>query len=323
MASKKVYPFVVAYGEEGYLLDRMLAKGRSQKGWFVTTLDGTKVSYGEVVSACETSPSCGDYDGRIVVLDNAQKLSGDEEDLEEYIEERDPEDTSVVLLAVVRSKELKGVWAKAAKKGKSFHFESFKPWQTDKVLARIRKEAKGLGLTLGEGVDEALYQMLGDNLGPTMNELKKLSHLVGESGKVEKKHVVSVVAFINSANAFQVADAAYQKRPKKAMRAAASLYKEAGDSASVQIVSALQKQAERLIVARQMLDKGDDVKTIARRFEMHPFACEKNLVPLARAHGFSRLRDQMQMLCRLEAQVKGAAFSKRTRVEMAVLSIST
>ena len=316
----KVYPFVVAYGEEGYLLDRLLAKGRARTDRFVIALDGAKVSDGEVISACESSPCVGESD-RIVVLDNAQKVSG--ESLEEYIEEKDPGDTSVILLAAVRSKELKGDWMKAAQKGKSYRFEAYKTWQEDKILARIRKEAKDLGLSLEKGADEVLYHLLGNNLGPTVNELKKLSHLVGKEEKVKSSHIISVVAPINSATAFQVADAAFSRKPRRAMSAAASLYKDAGESASVQIVSALMYQSERLLLTRQMLDKGDDVKTIARRLDMHPFVCQKNFVPMARIHEFSRLLDQMQMLCRLEAQVKGAATSKRTRVELAVLHIST
>jgi DNA polymerase III delta subunit len=323
MAPRK-HPFVIAYGEEGFLIDRLLARGRAGGDRFVTVLDGTKLTGGEVVSACESVPSF-EIDrvvNRAVILDNAHKVSG-EEALEEYIEEKDPGDTSVVLLAAVRSKELKGVWAKAGLKGKVYHFEAYKPWQVDKILARIRKEAKGLNLVLGEGVAEAFYHLLGDNLGPTVNELKKLVHLVGEGVKVEKSHVISVVTPLNSSSAFQVADAAFRKKPVTALKIASSLYKSAGDSASVQIVSALMNQAEKILVARQMLDKGDEVKIIARWLNMHAFACEKNLVPLARAHKFSHLLNQMQMLCGLESQVKGAANSKRTRIELAVLAIST
>ena len=320
MAKRKEHPFVVAYGEEGYLLDRTLAKGRSQKDRSVTILDGTKLTGGEVVSACESTTY--DQRDRIVVLDNAQKVTG-EAALEEYIDEKDPSDTTVILLAVVRSKDLKGVWEKAAKKGVHFHCEAYKPWQGDKVVARIKKEAKSLGLSLGEDVAETLYKILGDNLGHTVNELKKLSHLVGKEGTIEKTHVFSVVSPVSSATAFQVSEAAFRKQPRRALKAAADLYKDSGEGASVQIVSALMYQLERVLVARQMLDKGDDVKTIARRFGMHEFACRQNLVPLARANEFGPLLDQMQNLCRLEAQVKGAATSKRTRVELAVLSIST
>ena len=100
------------------------------------------------------------------------------------------------------------------------------------------------------------------------------------------------------------------------------LYKTHGDSVCIPITAALLKTVEKLIVARQMIDKGDGKDILAARFEMHPFRVERYLIPLARKHEVPELREQMKRLCRLDVQVKGSAPSKRTLVELAALSIA-
>jgi DNA polymerase III delta subunit len=55
---------------------------------------------------------------------------------------------------------------------------------------------------------------------------------------------------------------------------------------------------------------------------MHEFACKTNLIPVAQKHTVKVLLGHMNQLCKLDAQVKGAARSKRTLVELAVLSLA-
>ncbi len=319
MAKEKAKPFVIAYGEEDFLLDRTLALGKAWKDRSTFILDGNKLSDGELVSVCESTS----YDGRsrVVILDNAQKLSG-KASLEEYIKAKDPTDSSVVLVAALRSDKISEVWQAAAAKGTLYHCERFKPWQAEKTLARIAKEASRLGLRLGEGVAESLHQLVGSDLGLVVNELRKISHLLGSGATVEKQHVLLVVPPRVPVEPKQIVEAAFEKKPLRALERISWLYRNRGDVASVLVTSALLYQVEKLLVARQMLDKGDSTAIIASSLGMHEFACAKNLLPLARKHEVARLCDHMKMLCRLDTLVKGPALSKRTHVELAVLSIA-
>lgn len=320
MASSRSAAFIVSFGGESYYLDRDVAKARSWEGRSVTLLDGEDISEVELIDALEATS----FDGtdRVVVLDNANKLKADKL-LRAHIEERDPRDDSVVLVAVVRSDKLPDIWKAVGGRGKTQEYPKFKPWQGEKIAGRIIEEAKRLKLTLAPDVPDTLIRGLGDNLRQTVNELRKLVHIVGEGGTVKKEHVMLVIAPNVPAEPFQVAEAVGERNPKRAMDLVSRLYRNLGDSASVMISSALMRQVEKLIVARQMLDKGDDVKVIATRFEMHEFVCQKSLLPMARKHEVSRLLRHMQTLCRLDAQVKGPARSKRTLVELAVLSIAS
>lgn len=320
MAGKKRSgPFVVAFGGEDYFLDRTIELSRSREDREVILLDGDGMTDEEFVGVCEMRS----FDGsdRVVILDNANKLKGTKA-LKTFIEAKDPQDDSVIIVAVIRSEKLTELWKAAAAKGRSTSYPKLKPWEADKLQKHVEAEAQKLKLTLGKGVVKAFLYFLGMDLRLIVNELHKLVYVVGEGGTVERKHVALVVAPIMPAEPWEVADAAAEKDAKKAMNLISLLYKTHGDSVCIPITAALLKTVEKLIVARQMIDKGDGKDILAARFEMHPFRVERYLIPLARKHEVPELREQMKRLCRLDVQVKGSAPSKRTLVELAALSIA-
>lgn len=318
----KPRPFIVAYGEEDFFLDQAIGAARAWSGRSSLYLDGDGLDVGEFVEVCESRAFGGD--DRLIILDNANELKGDKGDkmLKAFVEAKDPEDLSVVVVAVIRSAKLPDVWGGAAVKGSLQHFPKFKPWEIDKVKKAVLEEADRLKLTLHKDAVDSLVFFLGPNLSLIASELRKLFWLVGEGGLVQRHHVVSIVSPSMPAEPFEVADAAASKNAKKALNLVSLLYKDLGDGVSVPITAALLKLVERLIIARQMLDKGDSSDIIAVRFEMHRVRVERYLLPMARKHTVSELRNHMQNLCRLDAQVKGAAASKQTLVELAVLSIA-
>ncbi len=317
--AKSQGPFVVVFGGESFFLDQAILTARSLKGRAVIQLDGDGLDDSEFVRVCETQGY--DEANRVVVLDNAQDLKGDK-DLKAFIESKDPADMTTAIVVVYRGEKLPEIWKTASLKGSLKSHPKFKPWEGDKVKRVIQEEAERLGLRITKDAVDALVFFLGVDLHLIAGELRKLFWLVGKGGEVQRQHVASVVAPAMPAEPFEVADAAAEKNAKKAMNLVSVLYKELGEGVCIPITAALLKMVERLIVARQMLDKGDSVEIIASRFEMHRFRAERYLLPMVRKHTVSDLRIKMKNLCKLDAQVKGSASSKRTLVELAVLSIA-
>ncbi len=318
--ARKSGPFRVFFGDEDLLLDQALAQARSQKSRSVSLVEGDSIEGNEVVSLCEARS----FDGRLrgVIIDNAQKVKAPEP-LLEYIEGKDQADRSVILVAIVRSARLTPAWLKAMRsKGKCVEHLQPKPWKEKERLQRVVEQAKRLKLKLGQGVPELLIKVLGYDLRLISNELQKLSYLV-DGGVAEKKHVGMLVPHVFPVMPYEVAEVAAAKRTKKAMTLLGLVYRNLGEGAVVPVVHSLVKLVEKLIIARSMLDAKDAVKVIAQRLGMHEYPLKLNLLPLARLHTVDQLKGQMQTLCRLDALVKGPARSKRTQVELAVLSIAT
>lgn len=327
MAARKPVPFVVFYGGEDYYLDRALEQGKRWPARQVTLLNGDSLDEAELVSELEAQS----FDGRnrAIVLDNAHKHGKKGGPLSAYVEARESSDDRTVLVAIVRSERLPPVWSKAAQKGRVKEHKSFKPWESEKQAARIKREAKKLGLELVDGLPQQLTAALGDNLHLVMNELRKFVYIVGEGGVVELKHAASVVAHMYPAEPYDVAKAALEKRRGRAMTLLSFLYRHLGEGAWVPVVISLQRLVEKLIVARQLLDSDTPTLVLARsvgvttkKDSAAEFVFRQNWLGLVQKHTVGELLGYMRKLCELETQVKGPARSKRSLVELAVLSIA-
>lgn len=314
-------PFVVVFGGEDYLLDRERMKARAWTGRQVVTLDGEGLHDHELVEVCRT----GTFDEslRVVVLDEANKVKG-EKALKAYIKDKDEKDISTILVAIVRSDKLPEVWSQAAKKGRVIERPKFKTWdRNNEVVKWIKFEAERLGVRLGKGVDETLFALVGHDLGRLAGELQKLALLVGRGQEATLDNLRLVLSPSPSAEAWQVAEAVADKDFRRAMNLLSTLYKSEGDDANVPIAYALMKQIEKLMSARYMLDAKMTEDDMAGALGMHPFRFKNSLLPMVRKHTMPDLIRHMKKLALLDAGVKGSTRSKRTLVELTVLSIAS
>jgi DNA polymerase-3 subunit delta len=322
MGEKKpaLSPFTIVYGSENFFLDQDLARARAWPDRYVVLLDGEDVSTTEIVSICESNT----FDGsdRVVIIDNADKVKGDKI-LKAYIDTKDPADASVVVVAICRDEKLPDVWAAAAKKGRLVQHKKLKTWDNNnEVIKWIPVEAKHLGVTLDKDVAETLYKFVGNDLHKISNELKKLVILVGKGGKVTVAQLKSVAVPVLPADPYQVVEAALRKDRPAAMNALSFLYRNMGEEASIIVTVSLMRQIEKLVVARQLFDKKTPEDEIASTIEMHAFRFRNFFLPIIKRHSLASLLQQMERLCKLESDVKGPSRSKRTLVELAVLSIT-
>jgi DNA polymerase-3 subunit delta len=312
-------PFLVSFGAESYFLDRDLDRARRWPDRHSILVDGDGLTDIELVSLCEQ----GSIDGtlRVIVVDDAQRVKGDKA-LKAYIEEKSTTDSATVLAAIVRSEKLPDVWKKAADKGRLFEHKKLKTYDSNnEVVKWIETEARRIDRRLDIGISTLLFQLVGGDLHKIANELRKLCLIVPRNEKITGEHVKLVIAPAPSSDPFQVADAAIEKDAKRAMNALSILYKTQGDEVNIPVVAALIRAVERAIIARRILDKGGSDEDVATQLGIHPFIAKKFL-PHVRKHPFGTLARHMGRLCRLDSDVKGAARSKRTLVELAVLSIA-
>jgi DNA polymerase III delta subunit len=312
-------PFRVLFGDEDHLISLDLEKVRSGKNREVFEFYGEGLDARELVSFCEVRVS----DPRGVIVDEAQKVKNGDV-LLKFVEQRDPSDRSVVLLFAVRSNVLTDAWVKeAARKGRVVHYPKPKPWDKARQIGRIQAEAKRVGVQLEDAVPETMIRFLGYDLALIANELRKASYLVNTGGVVTKDIILSLMPQIFPARPHEVAEAAMAKKPRTAMSLLGFVYRNLGDGASIPVTYALMRLVEKLFVARSLTDQGASLEEVAERLEMHAYAYRMNLLPLVERNGLLELATKMKTLCRLDALVKGAASSKRTHVELAVLSLAT
>lgn len=312
-------PFLVSYGAENFLLDRELEKARKWPKRDASLVDGEDITELELISRIEAAS----YEGpRTLIVDNAQKIKLTKA-MKGFLEERSKTDTSTVLFAVVRAEKLPAAWAQVAESGDSQELKGFKSWQLDDLARWIEQEASLHQVTLDAEIAKILLHFVGTDLYRLSNEVRKLAIFVGPGGKIAREHVGLVTSPSRTATQFQVAEAAIAKNAGAAIDAFSVLYKNEGSDCLVLTTNALMRSVERALIVRRSLDKGVDADIIAasvgldaRKF---PY---RQLAEASKKHTVGELIRHMSRLCRLDADVKGAASSKRTLVELAVLAIA-
>lgn len=318
MASKQLRIVNIFFGDERYLLDRELTRAQRWPDRFVTRLNGEEASEDAIVSALGDMPGF-DERGLVVVVENAEgvKLSGS---LAAYVQER-AGDRAALLVAICRTARLAKGWVQLGALGRVVEHARFKPWEKEKIRGRLEKEAELLGLKLAEAAFDVLYKVYGEQTDSMVNELKKASFLLSKGQQVSKDLVLALCAKRVAVAPWDVSEAALAKDARRALQSIAVLYQDKGDEVLVPIVASLMKQVEQAVVMRSLVDRQQGQEAIAAALGLHPYRVQRELVHVQK-HTTGQLINQMKNLCELEVQVKGAASSKRTLVELAVLSVA-
>lgn len=320
MAAKKLDAFVVSFGGEDFFLDRDLERAKAWKDRKVVVVSGEDVDERQFVSLCETN----DMEGwqKVVILDDAQKLKNDKV-MKAYVASRESNDQGTVVVAIVRSEKCPELWSQAAKKGRLIEHKKLKTWDSNnEVVKWLAQEARRLGLVLEDTIAELLFQAVGSDLYRLYNELNKLLILVGPNGKVGVEQVKLVTVRAPNAEPYQVAEAAFSKDARRAMNTLSTVYRVMGDEAHVPITFSLIKQVEKFVLARSMLDKNLPEDEVSLALGMNPWRYKNQFLPLVQRHRMPDLIKHLGRLRKLDADVKSSARSKRTLVELAVMSIA-
>lgn len=317
--TKQPRAFSVFYGDETYLLDREHRRALKWPGRAVIALDGSAVTEVTILEALGDVP-LDEGDGTVVVVDNANEVKVGEA-MARYASERDPKDRSSVLVAICRTPQLSKGWAEVARSGRATAYVKLKPWEREKIQARVDGEAAALGLKLEDSAFDVLFELHGEQTALMVNELKKAAYLLEAGGNVTQELILSVCGRRRSAGPWTVSEAAFAKNPKRALRAIALLMQDKGEEALIPVVAGLMKQLETVLLLRRLLDQRASVETMGAALGLHPYRVQKDL-PTVKKHTVPELLSQMKKLCELETQVKGPSMAKRTLVELAVLSLA-
>jgi DNA polymerase III delta subunit len=318
-------PVVVSFGEEDFFLDRDIKMFSGASGFAVTKLEGSEVGSSKVMSALVSSQiNFDDLDNsptNLVIVDNANKLKV-EKGLKGYLDDLDPKDLSAILVVVFRSASVSGVWSKLGPKAIVREYKKFKTWENNnEVVKWLQEEAIRLGLKLDQRVAADMFQVAGDDLYRQSSELQKLRLLVGR-GEVTREHLSLVMTPSSTVASWDVADSVFNRNWKKALHQVSTIFKYATEDPSLMILGALIKGVERLFVARSMLDKGTTHDEVAGRLGMHPYRFKLSVLPQAEKQTTTRLVSNMQMLSRLDVDLKRTSH-RRTLIELAVYDLAS
>lgn len=310
-------PFVVAYGAENFRLDRDIDKACKGKRKIIR-LDGDGLTDVSLIAHCDAYEDVP----RTIILDNAQDLKGTDE-LKKYIEGRDVRDMYLILVAVIRSPKLPEVWQSVGGKGTIYERAKLKPWDKDEHVKFVISEALANRVNIAQDVADLLFEYVGPDLYRLANEVRKLSIYVGQANSIKKEHISLVTTRTPQATPMQIVEAVLQKNASKALNLFSIMYGNVGEQKTlVPVLYELMKQIASTAVIRSLQDKGTSDEDVASLLSLNPWKYKNHVAPIARKHNLPTLVGYMGQLCKLDAYVKTSSISKRTMVELTMLSIA-
>lgn len=319
-------PVVVLSGTHNYLRNRELreaitvsdVEGRSveylkgsDKDELLRVLSGAGVFFQEEV---------------LVVVDEPENI-----DTDLVLRHHEREDPSAVLVlhqkGDVKAKTNLGKICKELPDRFVAKFTLPKPWEEAEHAADFCvEEARQRGLTLSSALALALVKNVGSNLGVLSFEIRKLSFYLASLGEsqVKPEHLKSTIASFYELGPKPIVEALEKKSLRLLSSALANMRRtHAGNPGGATLLACawVGRSAIKWLHVSSLLEEGYKTGEISARVGVHEFVVRKNLVPVARRWGKSRLTDLVKSVAKVERSVRSGHVNPWVEFECALFGV--
>ncbi|MFM8596993.1 MAG: DNA polymerase III subunit delta [Flavobacteriales bacterium] len=262
-------PLYFLHGEESYYID-MLAEAiqnsvlqEHERDFNQTILYGKDADLLALISELKSYPMMAER--RLVILKEAQDFKKLEE-LEAYV--ADPTPTTVFVICYknkafdARKKLLKPF----AKLGHVFKSDKIRDYQ---LPDWISKYVRSKGLQLNAKATMLLAEYLGSDLGRIVNELDKLSIVVGQNQTITEQDIEKNIGISKDYNVFELVNAISSKQAEKAFKIVQYFEYNPKAGELIVVIQALFKLFSQLMRVHFTPNKSREA--IASAVGVHPF----------------------------------------------------
>jgi DNA polymerase-3 subunit delta len=254
----------------------------------VTTLDGRKVTLGEVQHAADAIPFLADK--RLVIVEGlltrlvSRKAKGDEGDdapagvskeflngLIEYLP-RLPETTRLIFVEAQALKETHPI-VKLAAQQKGRLIIEFKQPNVNELPHWIGERAKKHGGVFDGKAAARLANLIGGDLRRLDQEIIKLITYVNTQRPVAEQDVTLLVTAASESNIFDMVDALGKRDGKRAAYELHHLLDQGENPLG--LLAMIVRQFRLLIQVKELLQRSTSTDEIARQLGVHPFVAKK------------------------------------------------
>lgn len=217
--SKKFKPVYVLAGEESYYIDEIVsaieehALNADEKEFNQSILYGQDIDSDQLLSECKLYPMMAER--RVVIVKEAKSMKGFSK-LTAYM--KNPVNTTILVLAHKHAK-LDGklqVTNSVVSSEHAAYLISNQKNESD-IVPFIQKYAREHEINFEPQAAEYLKEFMGTDLGKIVNEIGKLSILVGPGNQITHLHVLENVGLNREFNIFELQKALAGKNLKRAV----------------------------------------------------------------------------------------------------------
>jgi DNA polymerase-3 subunit delta len=190
------------------------------------------------------------------------------------------------------------------------------------VLEWLKKRAKKFKKQLSEPAARLLVAHLGTDLRTHANELEKLITFSAGSDTITEQDIEQVVGVSRTFNVFELTKAIGLGQKVRATEIALRML--AADKDQRQYIFVMiARYVEQLIVAREMLQKGENERAIAEALELRGGAAffVKEFIEAAKRYSREHLDHAMHSLVELEAETRRVQTSDTLLIERLITQV--
>ncbi|MCI8284672.1 MAG: DNA polymerase III subunit delta [Firmicutes bacterium] len=307
------------YGREDYLIrwsvDQIKDKyiNPAVEMFDFVKFDGSEVSAGIVIEACETMPMMSEK--RVVLVEDFDMAREDAGELAEYFAEF-PESTVLILVCKVPDKRLK--LFKAVKKyGSEYEFgildnsllKSF-------IIKRLRNEGKKFESDVPDILSELSGYYDKDSDYTIDNLINDIAKIVSHSGDViTVQDVESTVASNEERDAFAFASAVAEGKKNDALRLLGVLLSYGENT--FKILGLICSQFETMLLINEMRADGFTQAQMHARLGIHEYRIKKT-APMAARYSSGKLRDILMKAYTVDREIKTGLIEPELALELFV-----
>ena len=220
-------------------------------------------------------------------------------------------DTTVLLLTSTNKPDGRLKSTKLLKKHAEVkEFASIAPWQTEQIIAQVKRVAQEIGLQLKPQSATLIADAVGGDTRRLYNELEKLSLYWSAQGKVKSDplppEMVTRLVTVSTQTSFQLSEALIAGKTAQALSLSADLL--ANNEHALRIVATLVGQFRRWMWVSLMESEGErDVRVVAKAAEINNPKRVYILQRQVRGRSPAQLEKALSLLLDLEFSLKRGA----------------
>jgi DNA polymerase-3 subunit delta len=297
-------------GDEPYLKELFIKSAKSvYSGWEL--LDFYPDTEKEALSSLGSG---GLFDGRLIVLHDFNKM-----DIKKFTDFVSSTQDCVIFVVTDgyegSSRNMTTITSKSA----VVECIKMKEYGNDYPLWVSSKISDG-GFTKRDGVDSAIYSMVGPDMFSLSNEISKLFIYRNETKDISLDDVNSVISLTSTKSSFDILDCLLKKDIPGAIRCLDS-YSRVQDN-YIELVSFLSLYMEKVYRILLLRDEKMTPEDIADIVGIPRYILKTKYLSKAVALGKSFVSDKMDQLCKLDVQLRKFKGNKKILIENFIFKFS-
>lgn len=304
-------------------------------------LDGSNVTYDDIVNACETLPFMSDK--KVVVIYRAEFLDdtrkkkksadGADEDQGDKCEEHenDASDKSfsqisryitsvpphcILIVYQVLNDDRDKPGSKVQRLDKKLCVVKFDKLKGDVLEKKVKSYFEEKGKSIGRPEIKLFCDLLDNNMETVKNEVEKLCCYT-ESNEIKKEDILSLLPQKADNDIFDLVDFISQKRYERAISIMNELiYK--GESL-LKILYMVERQFKLLLNIKIELDAGKSCQLISKELALNPYICEK-MASQSRKFTKKQVLKAVDLCLSTEEKLKSTGVNAKTEMELLIIN---